>query len=144
MNILSTAKGVDNHRRPEFRFCRFGATGLDFGRPRPGRSWWSPYCLFTASKINRAIVQPFASAISDHAAQTSGGWIMFLRWVICVPSSRKVHLACLRSYSTTARCAIALASACFWPIPQRPWSAFCCLDSSQSRRKTRRLAIPGS
>jgi hypothetical protein len=21
---------------------RFVATGLDFGRPRPGRSWWSP------------------------------------------------------------------------------------------------------
>jgi hypothetical protein len=42
---------------------RFFATGLDFGRPRPGRSWWSLWRLFTASKINRAIVQPFFSAM---------------------------------------------------------------------------------
>jgi hypothetical protein len=42
---------------------RFGATGLDFGRPRPGRSWLSLWRWLTASKIKWAIVQPFDSAI---------------------------------------------------------------------------------
>jgi hypothetical protein len=64
---------------------RFLPTGFDFGRPRPGRSWLSLWRWFTASKIKCAIVQPFASAILDHAAQTSGGWIMFLRIVIVSP-----------------------------------------------------------
>jgi hypothetical protein len=32
-------------------FLRFRATGLDFGRPRPGRSWLSLWRWFTASKI---------------------------------------------------------------------------------------------
>jgi hypothetical protein len=82
VNILSTVKGLDNHRGPKFRFCRFFSTGLDFGRPRPGRSWWSLWRWFTASKIKWAIVHPLDSAISDQAAQTSGGWIMFLRIVI--------------------------------------------------------------
>jgi hypothetical protein len=62
-NILSTVRGLDNHRRPEFRFCRFLATGLDFGRPRPGRSWLSLWRWLTASKIRCAIVQPFFSAM---------------------------------------------------------------------------------